>query len=83
MGKGLSAEDIEVGKTYRAKGPRRMKPVLVGDKPINDRTVLWVSPDKDLVQYTGTEVSLKPRFRFLAMRKFLQWASHTVKPGKE
>ena len=78
MGRGLRAEDIQTGKTYRAKHPRKLSVVLVGDPKIDDRTVLWVSPERNRVQYDGPAARLRRRFPLLRMKKFLQWASHPI-----
>lgn len=70
----LKVTDIERGKTYRGKHPKR-----VGfDGCFNDRTVIWLSPLRTRVQYDGPAVADGRRYPMVTMHKFLQWASHEV-----
>lgn len=72
----MEAKDIKVGQTYRAK-----KPAPAGSffNPVfNDRTVVYISPFGDTVQYDGPAVAVGRRLPMTSMEKFLKWASHDV-----
>lgn len=72
----LKAEDIQVGKTYRAKRPVQY---LFGD--YNDRTVIWMGAN-GTVQYDGPAVKIGQKYPSVSMEKFLKWASHEVVEGE-
>lgn len=66
----MTADDIEVGKTYRAKRPIKNGPLY------NDRTVIWKGIRT--VQYDGITVKLGQHYPSVTIEKFLAWASHEV-----
>lgn len=66
----LTADDIRVGKTYRAKKP------VMSALGYNDRTV--IHKGQRTVQYDGSAVKLGSRYPTVPMEKFLRWASHEV-----
>lgn len=68
----LQAEDIQVGKTYRAKRPTQY---LFGG--FNDRTVIWMGAN-GMVQYDGPAVKIGAKYPSVTMEKFLKWASYEV-----
>jgi hypothetical protein len=72
VGSELTAADIQVGKTYRAKRPQRMGLL----EELNDRTVLHVG--RVTVQYDSPSVRFGQHYPKVSMEKFLAWASHEV-----
>lgn len=73
----LSENDIQVGKTYRAKKPTRYFYFSVGEV-FNDRTVLWISPDRTKVQYDGPAVKMGRHYPTVPMDKFVKWAGQQI-----
>lgn len=70
--KPLTADDIQEGKTYRGKNPRRF---LGG---VNDRLVLHITAMRTKVQYDSSAVKDGSHYPFVTMEQFLKWASHEV-----
>ncbi len=66
----LTAQNILPGKTYRGNLLRRKR---AGNGAWDDREVLWVSPDRDRVQYDSPSVSLGRLLPTVSMDKFLRW----------
>lgn len=73
-GSALTANDIQVNKTYRGKNPRPAG--RLGE--LNDRTVLWISPYRKTVQYDSSAVPDGRTYPKISMDTFLSWASHEV-----
>lgn len=72
--KALTADDIQVNKTYRGKNP-----AAAGyDRALNDRTVLYISRSRTEVQYDSSAVGDGKEYPTVPMEKFLKWASHEV-----
>lgn len=69
----LTADQIKVGATYRGK---RFQSGFAGIT--NDRRVLWVSQDRQSVQYDSDTVKQGARFPTVTMHKFLNWAKHEL-----
>lgn len=78
---GLTAKDIVVGKTYRAKRFTETHHILATLN--NDRIVRWISPTKDKIQYDSDTVQMGRKLPIIPMVTFLKWVSHeiTTKPG--
>ena len=68
----LTAEDVKVGSTYRAK---RFTQFLTAT---NDRHVVWISSDRSEVQYDSDTVAVGRRLPRVSMEKFLKWAKGEV-----
>jgi hypothetical protein len=73
----LRPQDIQVGRCYEAKRPRR---VGLFSSVWNDRAVLWVSPFGTQVQYDSPTVSLGRHYPRVSMEQFLKWAGRDVTP---
>ena len=71
----LTENDIQVGRTYRGKRPRRGLDYRTFTEVVDDRTVLWISPDRTKVQYDNCVVT---NYKTTTMEKFLKWAKHEV-----
>lgn len=69
----LTAEDLQVGKTYRAKKPRKAG---VFGNLYNDRTIIW--RDAHQVQYDGPAVRDGRHYPKIAVEAFLAWAAREV-----
>lgn len=65
--------DLKVGSTYRAKRPARY---YGGD--YNDRTIVWISDDGNLIQYDGTAVRHGARLPVVSRDAFLKWAKERL-----
>ena len=70
----LTADAIQVGKSYRSKRPQK----VFGGVDYDDRLVLYVSPDREIVQYDSQTVRIGRHFPKVPMERFLKWASHEV-----
>ena len=68
----LKPESIKVGKTYRGKVFRE------GGFTNNDRTVLWISKDRKVLQYDSGTVGLGRHYPKVSMEQFIRWAKHEV-----
>lgn len=68
----LIEADIQVGKTYRAK---RFRSGLGAN---NDRYILWISPDRQYVQYDSDTVRNGYKYPKVTMDQFLRWAREKV-----
>ena len=73
-GSALTANDIQPGKTFRGKNPRPAG--RMGE--LNDRTILWVSPYRKVVQYDSSAVPNGRAYPKISMETFLNWASCEV-----
>ena len=69
----LESKDLVVGKTYRAKKPKKSN--LFSDD-LNDRTILWKGTTQ--VQFDGPEVKQGSKYPRLDIEKFLKWADKEV-----
>lgn len=76
----LTAEQITVGHTYRAKRPTKN---WISGAIENDRVVLWIDPERRIVQYDSPTVAIGRRYPKVEMEKFLKWVSHDVTPEQE
>lgn len=74
----LTAEDIRVGLTYRAKRPQKQYGEVV-----DDRYVLYVSPDRQIVQYDSQTVRNGRHYPKVSMERFLRWARCEVAASPE
>lgn len=72
----LKPQDIAIGRTYRAKRPARAGGILFTF--VNDRQIMWVSPDLAYVQYDSAALPNGRHFPRVTMEAFLKWASHEV-----
>lgn len=70
----LTADDIEVGKHYRAKRPQND---FFGNIA-NDRTVKYIGQFSGKVQYDSDTVATGRKLPMVTMEAFLKWASHEV-----
>ncbi len=73
---GVKREDLAVGKTFRAKRPKRTH-----SRELDDRTIIWMDDLK--VQYDGPEVRLGQLRPVVSTEKFLRWAGSEAPPEKE
>lgn len=70
------ALELKVGKTYRAKKPRRAGRSF--DSLINDRTIIWMSVGGSQIQYDGPAVGIGSNYPIVSREKFLAWADRDV-----
>jgi hypothetical protein len=71
----LTAEQIVVGRTYRAKRPTKN---WISGQIDNDRVVIWMDTERSIAQYDGPTVAIGRHYPKVDMEKFLKWASHEV-----
>ncbi len=65
---------LKAGRIYEAK-----KPALVGSyAQVNDRQIVWISPDGSRVQYDSPSVAFGRRRPIVTAAKFLEWAARDV-----
>lgn len=69
----LKPEDIQAGRFYRAKKPRRCV-----DGGFNDRKVLWISRDRTRVQYDSYTVADGRHYPTVEMEKFWAWVGKEI-----
>ena len=70
----LTAADLNVGRTYRAKRPA---PVGAGiNRLVNDRTIRWIGAGQ--VQYDGPSVRFGAHFPRVSIETFLAWVARDV-----
>jgi len=67
----LTGEDLKIGKTYRAKRPRK---TFGGD--YDDRRLVYVG--ESTVQYDSVTAALGRRYPAVTKERFLNWACHEV-----
>src|SRR5580693_8553170 len=69
----LSAQDLKVGRVYRAKKPKfyGLLPRLRGD-----RQIIYLGGDQ--VQYNEPELKVGRHYTRTTVEKFLQWAAEDV-----
>jgi hypothetical protein len=72
---GLTADQIVVGKTYRAK-----RPTYNFYREPNDRTVVWMGESQ--VQYDGPSIPNGRRLPIVPMAAFLKWAGSVVEASE-
>lgn len=66
----MQAEELKVGRTYRAKRPRPVRGF------VNDRTILYIGATS--VQYDSPSVAMGKRQPFVSLDAFLAWAGCDV-----
>ena len=77
MTKELTAEDLQVGKWYRAKSPRMVGKTFGNiDGEPNDRQIIWIGLGQ--LQYDGPSVKLGARYPEQDIEKFLKWAGREL-----
>ena len=64
--------ELKVGRCYRAK-----RPAMAG-LHVNDRSILYISPSGELVQYDSPSVPNGRKYPTIKHEKFEAWASHDV-----
>lgn len=69
----LSVDNIQVGKTYRAK-----RPLKQWGEVVNDREVLYISPNREFVQYDSRTVANGRHYPKVTMERFLKWAASEI-----
>ena len=69
----MSELKIERGKYYRAK-----KPVRCLDGGFNDRVILWVSGDRQKVQYDSPTIGNGRHYPIVPIERFLKWAGKEI-----
>jgi hypothetical protein len=74
----LTARDIQVGRCYEGKRPRRCVRSLLAPHVFNDRQVTWVSPSGMQVQCDSPTVRLGRRYPIVGMTEFLAWVGRDV-----
>ncbi len=74
MSHSLQAEDIKPGKLYRAKNPS--KSIYGGI--VGDRRVVWISSDRNKIEYLDTAFPQNYKPLKTSMHRFLKWAEHEV-----
>lgn len=72
----MTTLDLRIGRTYRAKKPARTGDALT--PLINDRTVVWLSSDKTIVQYDGPAVVPGRHLPRVQADVFTRWAGRDV-----
>lgn len=75
----MKPEDTKVGTWYRGKR-FRTKEDFIGTMN-NDRIVVWISPDRQRVQYDGDAVKTGQRRPIVSMEKFLKWVKEEIPEG--
>lgn len=65
---------IEIGRTYRAKKPRRAGGSF--GPLVNDRTVIF--SNGIVVQYNGPAVATGRHYPIVTVEKFIEWAARNV-----
>jgi hypothetical protein len=74
----MDSKDVKVGKVYRGKQSRQN---IFGN--YNDRIILWISPNKDYVQYDSISVKMGHHYPKIKMDQFCKWAKYEVVEGEE
>lgn len=69
----LTKDDIQIGKLYRGKKPKKIDGELW-----DDRIVLHIGRYTGNVQYDSYAVRDGRKYPTTTMEKFLKWASHEV-----
>jgi hypothetical protein len=69
----MTADDIQIGKTYRAK---RFRKSIFGFN--NDRRILWISENRTMIQYDSDTVADGRLFPIISMEQFLKWVKCEV-----
>ena len=70
----LTAADLEVGHTYRAKRPAPAGTIF--DPLVNDRQIRWIG--FETVQYDSPSVAAGRRYPTVTIEAFLKWAARDV-----
>jgi len=70
----LKAEDLKIGRWYRAKKPAPARGQL--GPVVNDREIIWMG--NGLVQYDGPAVRDGQHFPRVFVENFLKWAHRDV-----
>ena len=71
----LTANDIQVGKTYRGKRRRAGFDYRTFTDVYDDREVLWISVGRTSVQYDHPFITDGRNYPITTMEKFLKWAN--------
>jgi hypothetical protein len=69
----LEAKSLKAGSYYRAKRPRR-----IYDGGYDDRKILWISAERDRVQYDSPVVRLGRHYPTVSMERFLKWVGKEI-----
>ncbi len=69
----LKKEDLKIGATYCGK--RRMKANGIN----NDRTIVWINPERTKVQYDSDTVKTGRHLPIIAIDVFLNWVKEEVR----
>lgn len=70
----LTADDIQVGKTYRGKRRRAGFDYRTFTDVYDDREVIWMSQNRMSVQYDNPFIADGRAYPTVSMEKFLKWA---------
>lgn len=68
----MSAVDLQVGRTFRAKKPRNSNGL------VNDRTIVYIDRVFARVQYDGPAVAFGRHLPMSSIEEFLDWAERDV-----
>ena len=71
----LTRDDIKVGRVYSAK---REKVYGFMEPLIGDRQVLWMSQDKERVQYDSPSVKIGQKRPVVPIDTFVRWAKEDI-----
>jgi len=71
--KEIEAKDLKAGAYYRAKKPRK-----VIDGGFNDRRILWISADREKVQYDSPTVVFARHYPTVSTERFLKWVGKEI-----
>lgn len=74
----MNALDIQVGRTYATAKPAPAGATFLHKGFLNDRQVLWISEDRQWVQYDSPAIAFGRRYRKVDMAVFAAWAAEDV-----
>jgi len=69
----ITEKDLKAGAYYRAKKPRKMY-----DGGFNDRRILWISADREKVQYDSPTVGNGRHYPTVPTERFLKWVGKEI-----
>lgn len=70
--------ELKSGNVYAAKNPGKISFGLFEKPLINDRIIVWISPDGSRVQYDGPAIKIGQRLPTVSRDAFLKWAGSDV-----
>lgn len=72
----LEVDDLVLGVMYRGKNPRNIATIF--RDVYDDRILVWLSPDRTVLQYDGPGVPKGMHTPTVKTEDFLAWVSHAV-----